>query len=190
MKKSIPFLTPLFLAVLVSAIGSTGCRSSSQSANVGGWDPGLVETARQTHDTFLERDPSLADFEQNSYGYAVYPTIGKGAVGIGGAYGTGAIFEQGSAIGSSVMTQITIGFQFGGQVYSQLMFFEDEAALTKFTSGGFKLAAQASAVAVTAGASANASYSSGVAIFTMTSGGLMYEASVGGQSFTFKDIPE
>ena len=183
-------VSPIILALLFATLFSMGCRSSSQSANVGGWDPGLVESAQQTYSEFLEKDSSLSVFAEKSYGHAVYPTIGKGAIGIGGAYGTGAIFEQGNAIGSSVMTQVTVGFQFGGQVYSQLMFFENKEALDGFTAGNFKLAAQASAVAVTAGASANASYNRGVAIFTMTSGGLMYEASIGGQSFSFKPIPE
>jgi lipid-binding SYLF domain-containing protein len=135
---------------------------------------------------FNKRDPGLKRFFDSAYGYAVFPTVGKGAIGIGGAYGKGQVFEKGGLIGISKLVQVTIGFQWGGQAYSELVFFEDKAALDRFKSGNLEFSAQASAVAITLGASATADYENGVAVFTMTKGGLMYEASIGGQSFSFE----
>ena len=145
----------------------------------------------------------LADFFAHSYAVVIFPTIGKGGLGIGGAHGTGWGFREGHLDGESKMTQVTIGFQAGGQAFSQIIFFEDERAFNQFTSGNFELGAQASAVALTAGANASAStagganaganesqakktYSDGLAIFTLAKGGLMYEASVGGQKFSYR----
>ena len=122
-------------------------------------------------------------FFGNSYGYAVFPTIGKGGIGIGGARGKGLLYEGGNITGEVTLTQLTVGFQWGGQAYSEFIFFKDDVALADFKRGNYELGAQASAVAVTAGASADANYSGGVAIFTQAKGGLMYEASVGGQKF-------
>lgn len=160
--------------------------SVSAQASVGGWNPKRVQEAQETISLFKEKDSGLRAFFSEAYGFAVFPKIGKGAIGIGGARGKGVLFEQGTPIGEATMTQVTIGFQFGGQAYSEVVFFEDKAALDSFKSNKLKLSAQASAVAVTAGASADAAYSSGVAVFTMTKGGLMYEASIGGQQFKFK----
>jgi len=139
---------------------------------------------------------------ENSYGVAIFPTIGKGGFGIGGAHGAGWVFSEGDYTGETKMTQVTIGFQAGGQAFSQIIFFEDESAYKNFTSGEFEFGAQASAVALTAGANAAAStgggssagagssqakedYTGGMAIFTVAKGGLMYEASLGGQKFKF-----
>ena len=147
-------------------------------------------------------------FFEKAYGYAVFPTIGKGGFFVGGARGKGRVYEQGKYIGDATMTQGTVGFQFGGQAYSEIIFFEDKAALDAFTRGNFELGAQAQAVAITASASASATttgasataaatqhdaasagtYYKGTAIFTVAKGGLMYEASVGGQKFNYKPI--
>ena len=148
----------------------------------------------------------VATFFSNSYAYALFPTIGKGGIGIGGAHGKGRVFQGGRHIGDTSMTQVTIGFQLGGQAYSMIIFFEDERALREFTSGNFEFGAQATAVAITAGASASAStagggtagasggqndattsggYTKGMAVFTIAKGGLMYEASLGGQKFSY-----
>jgi len=142
----------------------------------------------QTIATFKNKDPGLKIYFNKAYGYAVFPTVGKGAIGIGGAYGSGEVFKQGRLIGTSSISQLTIGFQLGGQAYSEVIFFEDKKTLNDFTTGNFEFSAQASAVAVTAGASADAAYSNGVAVFTMAKGGLMYEASIGGQKFGFKHL--
>lgn len=141
---------------------------------------------RATIDAFLNKDPSLQAFFDKAYGFVVFPGVGKGGFGIGGAYGKGEVFEQGKLIGYSSLKQLTIGFQLGGQKYSEIIFFRTKAALDDFTRGNFEFSAQASAVAVTAGASADADYHHDVAVFTMARGGLMYEASVGGQKFSYR----
>lgn len=145
-----------------------------------------VQEAKNTIAVFKKADPGIAKFLGGSAGYAVFPTIGKGAIGIGGAGGSGVLFENGKAIGKTSMAQVTIGLQLGGQSYSEIVFFETAAALDDFKKGEFALAAQVSAVAAAAGASANAKYANGVAVFTVAKGGLMYEASVGGQKFKYE----
>jgi lipid-binding SYLF domain-containing protein len=144
-------------------------------------------------------------FFGNSYGYAVFPTIGKGGIGIGGAYGKGRVYVGDKYVGDTSMTQLTLGLQLGGQAYSQIIFFEDKRAFDEFTTGNFEFGAQATAVAITAGVSAGAStagssagasggknnattvgqYQKGMAVFTVAKGGLMYEASIGGQKFSY-----
>lgn len=145
-------------------------------------------------------------FFDKSYGYAVFPTIGKAGIGIGGAHGSGRVYKQGEYVGDTTMTQLTVGFQLGGQAYSQVIFFQDKRAFNEFTSGNFEFGAQATAVAVTAGVSAEATtaggtaagasggkhdattvggYYKGMAVFTVAKGGLMYEASIGGQKFSY-----
>ena len=144
-------------------------------------------------------------FFANSYGYAVFPTIGKGGLVVGGAYGKGRVYASGNHVGDTSMTQVTVGFQLGGEAYSQIIFFEDKRAFEEFTSGNFEFSATASAVAITAGASAAATttgtsagasggkhdattkggYHKGMAIFTVAKGGLMYEASIAGQKFSY-----
>ena len=145
-----------------------------------------VKEAEDTVARFKKTDSSSSKFFEGAAGWAVFPTIGKGAIGIGGAHGTGVLFEGGKAIGKTKLTQVTIGLQLGGQSYSEIVFFEDAASLNDFKKGDFALAAQVSAVAAASGAAANAKYERGVAVFTMTKGGLMYEASVGGQKFSFE----
>lgn len=135
---------------------------------------------------FQKADSGLVKWFSESYGYAIFPGVGKGAIGLGGARGKGWVYERGKIIGRSTLTQVTIGLQLGGQAYREVIFFKDETALKDFCRGNYELSAQASAVAVTKGASANVKYNGGVAIFTMAKGGLMYEASVGGQKFSFK----
>ena len=145
-------------------------------------------------------------FFGDSYGYAVFPTIGKGGIGIGGAYGKGRVYAGGAWKGDTSMSQLSVGFQFGGQAYSQIVFFEDKRAYDEFTSGNFEFSADASAVAITAGASASAgstgsaagasagkkdattvgAYHKGMAMFTVAKGGLMYEAVLAGQKFSYK----
>ncbi|WP_275096447.1 lipid-binding SYLF domain-containing protein [Sedimenticola hydrogenitrophicus] len=161
-----------------------------------GWDPredtdaSKSNTGNRAVDEAITRlkskDPGMKLFFKKAYGYAIFPTVGKAGIGLGGAYGEGEVYRQGRFIGTSSLSQITIGFQLGGQAYTEIIFFKDKRALEDFTSGNFEFNAQASAVAVTAGASADADYDNGVAIFTMPKGGLMYEATVGGQKFSFK----
>jgi lipid-binding SYLF domain-containing protein len=147
-----------------------------------------------------------ADFFKNSYGYAVFPTVGKAGLGIGGAHGKGRVYAQGKYIGDTSMTQLSIGFQAGGQAFSQMIFFKDKRALDEFTSGNFEFEAGVGAVAITAAAGASArtsgtsagasggkkdattvgEYHKGMAVFTIAKGGLMYEATVAGQKFSYE----
>jgi lipid-binding SYLF domain-containing protein len=169
--------------------------------------PALADEYSDTIAVFKKADES-SKFFSTAYGYAVFPTIGKGGVGIGGAYGKGRVYEKGKYVGDASMTQVTVGLQLGGQAYSQIIFFQDEAAFRNFTSGNFEFGAEASAVAITAGASAKAgttgagatasatkdkaktvaAYNKGMAVFTVAKGGLMYEASIGGQKFNYKKL--
>jgi lipid-binding SYLF domain-containing protein len=137
---------------------------------------------------FKEKDPGMAEIFAKAAGYAVFPTVGKGGIGLGGARGKGWVYEGGHLIGKSTLTQVSFGFQFGGQAYSEVVFFQTAQALENFKQGHLKLDAQASAVAITARAAADLGYRNGVAIVTMAKGGLMYEASVGGQKFSFKPV--
>ena len=161
------------------------CAVFLSSPSVAGWDPDTKADARQAIVDFKKADPSLKRFFSSSYAYAVYPTVGKGGFGIGGAYGNGIVFRGGKAVGKTSLTQLTIGFQLGGQAYREIIFFRDKATLQAFQQGSFELSAQASAVAATFGASADADFENGVAVFTLAKGGLMYEASVGGQKFDY-----
>lgn len=151
------------------------------------WDPDKIEEyhekAQQAKSEMLEKDPDMQRFFDSAVAWVIIPTVGKGGIGIGGARGKGLLYEGGEITAEVTLTQLTIGFQWGGQAYSEFIFFKDDVALADFKRGNYELGAQASAVAVTAGASADASYSGGVAIFTQTKGGLMYEATVGGQKF-------
>jgi lipid-binding SYLF domain-containing protein len=151
------------------------------------WDPGEVDklnaNANAAKATMLEKDPSMQRFFDSAAGWVIIPTVGKGGVGIGGAYGKGLLYEGGAPSAIVSLTQLTIGFQWGGQAYSEFIFFKDNDALEDFKRGNYELGAQVSAVAVTLGASADVNYSGGVAVFTQAKGGLMYEAAVGGQKF-------
>lgn len=134
---------------------------------------------------FLSTDPLLKNVFAGAYGYAILPNIGKGALVVGGASGNGIVYEKGKMVGKAKMSQVTVGFQAGGQAYRELIFFENKEAMDRFKGDNFEFSAQASAVAATAGASANAKYTDGIMIYTQQKGGLMYEASVGGQKFNY-----
>jgi lipid-binding SYLF domain-containing protein len=131
-------------------------------------------------------DPGIKKFFEGAAGYAVFPKVGKGGIGIGGAHGKGLVIVNDKAIANTSLSQVTVGFQLGGQVYAQFIFFEDKTALGHFQRGNYEMGAQASAVAVTLGASADANYDKGVAVFTNVGGGLMYEATISGQKFSYE----
>jgi lipid-binding SYLF domain-containing protein len=144
-------------------------------------------------------------FFSRSYAYAVFPTVGSGALGVGGAYGKGRVYVHGVYSGNATMGQVSVGFQAGGKAYSQIIFFEDKRALDEFESGNFEFGADASVVAVTAGANAGAAtngassgvsvgqndattrgiYQKGMAVFTVAKGGLLFSASIAGQKFSY-----
>ncbi len=155
----------------------------------------------------FKKSPAVQPFFKNAYGYAVFPTIGKAGIGIGGSYGTGQVYKGGVVTGETSLVKVTVGFQLGGQAFSEMIFFQDKRAYEEFTSGEFEFDATASAVAITAGVQAKAGtegttagasagpatgkqvksgYHKGMAVFVHAKGGLMYEAAIGGQKFNFK----
>ena len=164
----------------------------------------LAASDSETSQLFRNSSQS-AEFFQKSYGYAVFPTIGKGGLGIGAAHGTGHVYQQGKRIGRVVMNQLSVGFQAGGEGYSQIIFFEDKHALTEFTTGNFEFSADAGAIAITAAASVSAgtkgadasvstekkdvatagTFNKGMAVFTVAKGGLMYNATLAGQKYSY-----
>ena len=171
--------------------------------------PALPAFADEYSDTIslFKNAGASAKFVESAYGYAVFPTVAKGGVGVGAARGKGRVYEQGKYIGDTTLTQLSVGAQLGAQGYSEMVFFQDERALKEFTSGSFEFGADANAVAITASAGAKAStagssagasggkkdaatagnkYNKGMATFTIAKGGLMYEASVSGQKFKYK----
>ncbi len=153
-----------------------------------GWDSDLIPNAKETIALFKKKDKGIEKFFKNSTGYAVFSNVGKGGLGIGGMNGDGVLFENGNPVGYTELTAVTIGFQAGGQSFREIIFFQNKKVLENFKNGDLKFNAQVSAVAVTAGASADANYKQGVLVFTMAKGGLMYEASVGGQKFSFEPL--
>ena len=164
------------------------------TAGAAGWDPkepqgsrAQLEAAHETIAKFKATDPGLEDFFQKAHGYAVFPTIGSGGWWLAGAYGTGLVYEGGTPVGRTSITQLSFGLTFGGQAYSEILFFRDKAALDKFKSGTAQLSAQVSAVIATNGAAAKTSYdSNGVGVFVHVKGGAMLDASVGGQNFKYQ----
>jgi lipid-binding SYLF domain-containing protein len=161
----------------------TACATAPQSAKA-------KMDIREKADAALAKaraaDPSLTHLVRNSYGCAVFPSIGKGGFGLGGAYGRGILYERGVFVGYCDMSQASLGFQLGAQTYTEIIVFAAKEAVNQFKTGKFAFDAQATAVALKSGAGANARYSAGVAIFTMDEAGLMYEASVGGQKFSYQ----
>ncbi len=158
------------------------------SAQLSTKDKKIVDDSKAAKEEFIKADGLMKNLFDNAYAYVILPNVGKGGIGIGGAAGNGAVFQKGTLIGMAKMTQVTIGFQWGGQAYREVIFFETKADLDRFKENRLELSAQASAVAATAGASANVKYKDGVMIFTQAKGGLMYEASIGGQKFKFRTI--
>ena len=163
------------------------------SSNASAWDPlnqksGAESGASKKVSLTIEKFktiPELEAFFTQANGYAVFPNIAKAGLGIGAAVGKGEVFQENKYIGKTSVKQISIGFQLGAQAFSEMMFFKDKRDTDRFTEGNFELGAQASAVLITQGVSVETAYSNGIAIFTLSKGGLMYEASVGGQKFSF-----
>ena len=175
--------TILLTVALLTIATAVGCSGYRQSGSDGQY---LEDDAAATLARMKAADPTLQRFLDSAAGYAVFPEVAKGAVGIGAAHGRGAVYEGGGVVGYAGLTQATIGLQLGGQVYSEVIFFETAADLGTFKRGEAEFAAQASAVAAAKGAAANADYANGVAVFTIGQKGLMFEASVGGQKFSYR----
>lgn len=180
MKKRIilPAMKFVFIAAALAIAGTAMAQSASKERR-------LIRDSRDAKAEFIETDGLMKNLFDNSYGWVTFPNVGKGAIGIGGASGNGIVYERGAIIGKAQLTQVSIGFQFGGQAYSEVIFFETKEDMERFKENKLEFSAQASVVAVNVGASGNVKYRDGVMIFTQAKGGLMYEASVGGQKFGY-----
>jgi lipid-binding SYLF domain-containing protein len=171
----------------------------------GFYTPAAADSYSKTIEVF-KKSQAVQPFFKDCYGYAVFPTVGKGGFIIGGSYGKGKVFKHGNQTGTVNLVKGSIGFQLGGQAFSQMIFFQDKRAYDEFTSGSFEFDATVSAVAITAGVQAKAGteggtagasagpatgvqadilYYKGMAVFVHAKGGLMYEAALGGQKFSF-----
>lgn len=148
----------------------------------------VIEECSEAKEGFLNTDKGMGEFFGSCYGYVMFPNVGKGGLGVGGASGNGVAYEQGKMVGMAKLTQVSIGFQAGGQSFREVIFFESKKEFDRFKENKIEFAAQVSAVAAAAGVSADAKYVEGVAVFTMAKGGLMYQASVGGQKFKFESF--
>jgi lipid-binding SYLF domain-containing protein len=148
----------------------------------------IIDDSKEAKASFLKADPSMEHLFKKSSCYAIFPNVGKGGIGVGGAAGRGTVYENGVPVGTAQMVQATVGAQAGGQAYREIIFFENKEAAERFMQNKFEFSGQASAVAVKSGASANVDYRDGVAVFSEEKGGLMVEASLGGQKFTFKSL--
>ncbi len=171
-------------AVWAAPLGAAGWNPQGQSEQ--------LEAAQQTIAEFKAQDTGLGDFFKKAYGYAVFPTIGKGGFWIGGAFGRGIVYEKGTPVGRTSVTQVSFGFLIGGQTYSELLFFRDKAALDQFKKGNAEFSAQATAVIAKQGVAATTPYDgTGLAVFLHIKGGAMAEASVAGQTFSYEaGIPD
>ena len=173
------FAVPL---IGLGLVASTGCETAPKTE---AQRENLVDEAQTALKSMQNVDSGLAAFLDRGYGYAIFPNVGKGGLVAGGAYGKGSVYEQGNFIGYADVRQGTVGLQAGGQNFSELIVFENKAALDAFTNNKFEFAANASAVLLKPGVSKTANFDKGVAVFTHPKGGLMFEAAIGGQQFTF-----
>ena len=187
---------PQYLASVQSShLNESKFNKLSDELLISGWKPSSnksIKDKKASDKTIkalnkFKNMPSLKPYFKKARGYAVFPNIGKGGIGIGAARGSGEVFEKGNVIGKTTLTQVSIGVQLGGQTFSQIIFFKDKKSLDRFTEGNFEFGASASAVLISEGANASADYSDGVAVLTYSKGGLMYEASIGGQKFSYEE---
>ena len=160
--------------------------SLSMSAQFEDNNAKLITDSKDALETMIEKTPKLETFSGNSYAYVVFPKVTKAGIAFGGAFGKGIVFKNHQIMGSSKLKQASIGLQFGGQQYKEVIFFEDQKSFELFSEGKLKFNAQVSAVALAEGVAFDAAYRKGVAVFTMTNGGLMYEAAIGGQHFKYQ----
>jgi lipid-binding SYLF domain-containing protein len=172
----------LVLTVVVGLLGSCATAPASREDKAA-----LVAEATARLQQMSAEDAELGALVKRSHGYSMFPNVGKGGLGVGGAYGRGVVYERGRHIGYSDLTQATLGLQAGGQSFSELLLFEDQAALERFKAGQFGLAADASAVVMKSGSATSANFVNGVAVVVQPLGGAMFEASIGGQKFTYKE---
>ncbi|GMN04687.1 hypothetical protein MTsPCn5_00750 [Croceitalea sp. MTPC5] len=167
------------LAMVLIAIAGTTVNAQTEKLNE------LRADAQEAKSELLQADSDLQTFFDNAAGYVIFPNVGKGGLIIGGASGNGIVYENGNAIGKAGLKKLNIGLQAGGQSIIEVIFFETEDDLKDFKEGNFSFGAEASAVAVKSGVAVNAKYKNGVAVFALPKAGLMANASVGGQKFSY-----
>jgi lipid-binding SYLF domain-containing protein len=170
----------LFLTLVAAVV--IGCATAPSTS--GGRDV-LLQQATTAMNDMNREDPGLDELTKKAYGYAVFPEIAKGGLVFGGGYGRGVVYEQGQLIGYADLSQASFGLQMGGQTYSEIIVFENKAALDVLKEGRIEFAADASAVILKTGAAANARFVNGFAVFVRPIGGAMVEAAIGGQQVTF-----
>jgi len=178
-------LTYAVVTLAALGLGLSGCQTAPKT------EEGKEELHQKVEDalaTMKGADPTFAAFLDNAHGYAVFPTVGEGGFIVGGSYGKGEVYERGKKIGNSDMTQASVGAQIGGQAYTEVIAFENKAALDRFIAQDYTMAAEATATALQSGAAAKARWQDGIAVFTYVKGGLMAKAAVGGQRFRFTPI--
>ncbi len=168
--------------ILLSTLILTGCATVPQTIEARAV---LSSEVDETIAVFKAKDPDIQRFIDNSYGYAVLPKVAKGAIWLGGAYGRGEVFEQGRQVGFCSVSQATLGFSFGGEFFREIIFFRGQTDMDRFKRGEYAFSAQITGVAATAGAAAKTDYRLGVVVFIATDVGLMVDASLGGQKFTY-----
>lgn len=149
-------------------------------------DRKIMNDAKKAKKTLLSADSGLERFFENSAGYVLFPNVGKGGFIIGGASGNGVVYEAGERVGMAGLKKLNVGLQAGGQAIIEVIFFETEVDLERFKEGKFQFAAETSAVALKSGIAFNAKYKEGVAVFALPKAGLMADASVGGQKFSYR----
>ena len=171
----------LLMTVLVGLLSSCATAPASREDKAA-----LVTEAAARWQQMRTADPALGTVVQRGHGYALFPDVGKAALGVGGAYGRGVVYERGQHIGYSDLTQGTVGAQVGGQSFSELLVFENKAALERFKAGQFGFAAGASAVMLKSGVATTPNFVDGVAVIVQPVGGVMVEAAIGGQQFTYQ----
>jgi lipid-binding SYLF domain-containing protein len=171
----------LVLIVVAGLLGSCATAPASREDKAA-----LVAASTTRLQQMSREDPAVGALVQRGYGYALFPDVGKAGLGVGGAYGRGVVYERGQHIGYSDLTQGSVGLQAGGQSFSELLVFENKAALDRFKAGQFGFAADASAVVLKSGAATNANFVDGIAVVVQPIGGVMVEAAIGGQQFTYQ----
>ena len=139
---------------------------------------------------YISKDSSIQGLIDKSVGYVVFPSVGKGAWFIGGSYGKGEVFTKtGGKLGYADITEVSAGFTWGAQDFSELLIFMRQDDFDSFKKGDFSVGANASAVLLNAGAAGKTDPSKGVIAFIDAKGGVMAEASVSGQRLRFHAEP-
>lgn len=178
-------VTALIRGLLIPVIGiafMAGCSTAPKSDHD---RSELMQAADYALDRARSGHPGFDNIVQSAAGYAVFPSVGKGGAVFGGAYGRGIVYQNGTPVGYTDLSQATVGLQLGGQKYTEILVFETDRALDRFREGNYQFGSQATAVALKSGAGANAKFKDGIAVFTMDETGLMVEAAVGGQKFSY-----